>query len=122
MFIPLSRFANRNLIDELYSTTQPDKQSSYLIMISSHLNLHYFCHLIFVQFPSYRCFYVKFPQADNRYYIFLISVSKPFMCNENKCRKVLCSQALSNYTYSTLQTPSSWKPHSFLLETIHFQR
>lgn len=87
MFIPLSRFANRNLIDELYSTTQPDKQSSYLIMISSHLNLHYFCHLIFVQFPSYRCFYVKFPQVDNRYYIFLISVSKPFMCNENKCRE-----------------------------------
>lgn len=47
MFIPLFRFTNRNPIDELYSSTQPDKQSSYLIMISSHLNLHYLCCLIF---------------------------------------------------------------------------
>lgn len=65
-----------------------------------------------MSFPSYRCFYVKFPQADKRQYVCLISTAQPFMWNGNKHRKArgkFCILMYSNYIYCTVQIPSITK-------------
>lgn len=119
MFIPLSSFTTRNLIHEICSNTQPNKQSYYLIMRadfpSSKSPLFLSSH--FMSFPSYRCFYVKFPQADKRILCLFVIHCKTSYVNPEQI-EISVESLEESSGYSCTQTIYILHCRCFLNETI----
>lgn len=119
MFIPLSSFTTRNLIHEICSNTQPNKQSYYLIMradfSSSKSPLFLSSH--FMSFPSYRCFYVKFPQADKRILCLFVIHCKTFYVDPEQI-EISVESLEESFGYLCTRTICILHCRCFLIETI----